>query len=145
MSVVAVGSRIFLGIVGLSSGALVAGGVVALMVGLGIIRRFVGISHTAVHAALYETFICLGGVAGNLLTVYLPVVPLGRLGLAVTGVFFGVFVGGWIMALAELLNVFPVFSRRLGLTKGKSWIVISLALGKSLGSLMEFYLRWGKK
>ena len=46
--------------------------------------------------------------------------------------------------LAELLHVFPVFLRRLGVTKGKSLIVISLAAGKMLGSLLGFWMRWGK-
>ena len=140
-----VGSKVFLGFVGIASGSLVAGGVVALMVGLGIIRRFVGISHTAVHARIYETAICLGGIIGSLITVYFPQIPAGPIGLLIMGLFFGVFVGGWIMALAELLNVFPVFSRRLQLTKGRSWVVISLALGKILGSLLQFYMGWGKK
>lgn len=139
------GSRILLAIIGASGGALVAGGVVALIIGLGIVRRFVGISHTAVHVGVYETAICLGGVWGNLMTVYAPQFPVGQAGLLVMGLFFGIFVGGWIMALAEMLNVFPVFSRRLGLTKGSSWIIISLALGKITGSLLEFYLHWGKK
>lgn len=139
------GSKAFLGFVGISAGSLVAGGVVALMVGLGIIRRFVGISHTAVHVRTYESAICLGGIWGSCMTVFLPKFPVGQIGLLVTGLFFGIFVGGWIMALAELLNVFPVFARRLGLTKGKSWIIISLALGKVTGSLLEFYMRWGKK
>ncbi|MDO5345034.1 MAG: stage V sporulation protein AB [Lachnospiraceae bacterium] len=136
--------RALLGLIGFSSGALVAGGVVALTIGLGIVERFVGISHTAKSARLYESMICLGGVDGCLVTVYLPYLFLGRTGLLVTGLFSGVFVGGWIMALAELLNVFPVFIRRLGLTKGKSYLVISLALGKVLGSLLEFGMRWGK-
>lgn len=136
--------RILLAVIGLSSGALVAGGVVALTIGLGISERFIGISHTARHAKGYETSICLGGLAGSLVTVYGPGIGLGQAGLAVTGLFSGIFVGGWIMALAELLNVFPVFIRRLGITKGKSFIVISLAAGKMLGSLMEFWMRWGK-
>ena len=139
------GSRIFLAAVGFSAGALVAGGVVALIIGLGIIRRFVGISHTAVHAGIYETAICLGGIWGNIMTVFFSKLPLGWPGLLVMGLFSGVFVGGWIMALAEMLNVFPVFARRMGLTKGRSWIVIGLALGKVTGSLLEFYMRWGKK
>ena len=49
-----------------------------------------------------------------------------------------------IMALAEIVNVFPVYCRRLGITKGTSWIVIFLAIGKTLGSLFHFYMRWGK-
>lgn len=138
-------SRIFLAAVGFSAGALVAGGVVALIIGLGIIRRFVGISHTAVHAGIYETAICLGGIFGNIMTVHFPRLSLGWPGLLIMGLFSGIFVGGWIMALAEMLNVFPVFARRMGLTKGRSWIVIGLALGKVTGSLLEFYMRWGKK
>ncbi len=134
--------RVFLGVMGFSGGALVAGGVVALMVGLGIITRFIGISHTAKHAKIFETFICLGGIAGNLVTVYYPVLSFNWPGLLLLGLFSGIFVGGWIMALAELLNVFPVFTRRLNLTKGTSWIVVSLALGKTLGSLMQFYKGW---
>lgn len=141
----AAASRTFLGIVGFSSGSLIAGGVVALMVGLGIIRRFAGISHTAGHAGWYETAICLGGIWGNWMTVFFPEFLTGKTGLLIMGAFFGIFVGSWIMALAELLNVYPVFARRLGLTKGNSWIVLSLALGKIAGSLLEFYLRWGKK
>lgn len=138
------GKKALLGIVGFSSGALVAGGVVALMVGLGIIRRFVGISHTAKQTGWYETAICLGGIWGNWMTVFLPAFPAGLIGLIVMGAFFGAFVGGWIMALAELLNVFPVFARRLGVVKGKSWIILGLAAGKMIGSLLGFYMRWGK-
>ena len=48
------------------------------------------------------------------------------------------------MALAELLNVFPVFARRLGIVKGKSWVMIALAFGKTAGSLLLFAMRWGK-
>ena len=131
-------------IVGFSSGFLVAGGVVALMVGLGITRRFAGITHTAVHARLYETMIVLGGIGGNLLTVYQPVLGWGRICPAAVGLFSRIFVGGWILALAELLNVFPVFARRLGIVKGKSWVMIALALGKTAGSLLLFAMRWGK-
>ena len=61
-----------------------------------------------------------------------------------SGLFSGIFVGGWILALAELLNVFPVFVRRLGIVKGKSWVMIALALGKTAGSLLLFAMRWGK-
>lgn len=139
-----ISGKIMLGIMGFSAGALVAGGVVALMVGLGIIRRFIGISHMAKQTGWYETAICLGGVWGCWMTVFGPHFPAGSLGLLVMGVFFGVFVGGWIMALAELMNVFPVFARRLGLVKGKSWIILGLALGKIVGSLLGFYMRWGK-
>ena len=42
------------------------------------------------------------------------------------------------MALAEVINVFPVYCRRLGITKGLSWIVIAMAAGKLIGSMVIF-------
>lgn len=57
-------------VVGLSGGFVIAGGVIALMVGLGIITRFVGITHTAKHVKGYETAILAGAIFGNLLTVH---------------------------------------------------------------------------
>lgn len=130
---------------GFSSGFIVAGGVVALMVGLGIITRFIGISKTAKHIAGVEDAILLGAVLGTVLTTYDLRLPVGVWILGIFGLFMGIFVGGWIMALAEVVNVFPVYFRRMGITKGASWVVITLAVGKTLGSLAQFYMRWGKE
>lgn len=135
--------QIWIIIIGFSAGFIVAGGVVALMIGLGIITRFVGVTHTAKHVRLYENAILLGTIAGTILTVFEVHLVLGSWILALGGFFMGIFVGGWILALAEVINVFPVYSRRLGITKGFSWIIIAIAAGKVLGSLMHFYLRWG--
>ena len=135
-------AQILLGIIGLSSGFIVAGGVIALMVGLGIITRYAGITHTGSKSQIYENFILLGALAGNMMTVYKISVPLGNIGLGVMGLCFGIFVGGWIMALAEIVNIFPVFSRRLGLVKGMSILVISIALEKITGSMIHFYKGW---
>jgi stage V sporulation protein AB len=136
--------KLLSGVTGFSAGFIVAGGVVAMMVGLGIITRFVGISHTAAHVKGYEDAILLGALAGNILTTFDISVPIGAWILALGGIFTGVFVGGWILALAEIINVFPVYCRRLGITKGLSWIVVSMAIGKTAGSLLLFYMRWGK-
>ena len=57
-------------------------------------------------------------------------------------VFFGIFLGGWILALAEIAKVFPVFIRRLKLTQGMSLVIISIAVGKSLGSLLYYAQGW---
>ena len=123
--------------------SVIAGGVIALMVGLGIITRFVGITHTAKHVKEYETAILAGAIFGNLLTVHQIRIPLGIFGLVLMGVLFGIFVGGWILALAEIVNIFPIFARRIGITKGYSLIVIAIAVGKTAGSLYHFYRRWG--
>lgn len=134
--------QILLGIIGLSSGFIVAGGVMALSVGLGIFTRYAGITHTGKHVRLYEDAVLLGGIAGDIMTVYKVSVPLGSIGLAVMGVCFGIFVGSWILALAEIVNIFPVFFRRMGVTKGTSLVILAIAAGKVVGSLLHFYMRW---
>jgi stage V sporulation protein AB len=136
--------EILSGVTGFAAGFIVAGGVVAMVIGLGIITRFVGISHTAVHVKSYEDAVLLGALAGNILTTFDVSLPIGAWILAFGGVFIGAFVGGWILALAEIINVFPVYCRRLGITKGLSWIVVAIAIGKTAGSLVHFYMRWGR-
>lgn len=134
--------QILLGLIGLSSGFIVAGGVMALSIGLGIFTRYAGITHTGKRVRLYEDAVLLGGIAGDIMTVYKISVPLGIVGLAVMGLCFGIFVGSWILALAEIVNIFPVFFRRAGVTKGTSLIILAIAAGKVLGSLLHFYMRW---
>lgn len=135
--------QLLLTVTGFASGFIVAGGEVALMIGLGIITRFIGISHTAKYVKIYEGAILFGAVAGTIVTVFDVRILLGVWILAVGGLFMGIFVGGWIMALAEIINVFPVYSRRLGITRGFGLIIITIAAGKVLGSLLHFYMRWG--
>lgn len=134
--------KIFLGWIGFCGGCLVAGGIVALMVGLGILSRFIEISHTSKHARLYEDCILFGGIGGTLVTVYPMIVPFGRVGIAILGICSGIYVGGWIMALAEVIHVFPVFFRRIGLIKGTGLIIFAVAVGKTVGSMFHFFMRW---
>ena len=128
---------------GFSAGFIVSGGVVALMIGLGVIVRFIGITHTAFRIRYYENAILLGAVCGNLITIFSFQWKLSEVLLIPAGLFMGMFVGGWILALAEVINIFPVYCRRLGIVKGISWIVITIAVGKVLGSLLHFYMQWG--
>ena len=131
-----------LGVIGFSSGLAVAGGVIALLIGLGVLSRYAGLTRTASYLWLYEDTVLLGGIFGNWLTVYHPSCPLGGVALAVLGLFFGIFVGSWIMALAEIINMFPILARRIGLVKGMSIVAAAIAAGKTLGSLWHFFQRW---
>ncbi|MFR7718702.1 MAG: stage V sporulation protein AB [Lachnospiraceae bacterium] len=79
-----------------------------------------------------------------ILTVYEVSLPFGNWVLVIAGVFMGTFVGGWIMALAEIVNVFPVYCKRLGITKGTSWIVIFWQLGRRLEACSIFICGGGK-
>ena len=112
------------------------------LIGLSIVPRYAGITHTGKHILLYEDITLLGIVCGNLFFLYGWHIPGGTFTLLLYGLFSGIFLGGWIMALAEMADVFPIFSRRIKLTNGIRWVVIAVAFGKALGSLYYFYKRW---
>ena len=127
-------------IVGLSGGFVIAGGVIALMVGLGIITRFVGITHTAKHVKGYETAILAGAIFGNLLTVHQIRIPLGIFGLVLMGVLFGIFVGGWIGQ--AILN----YGDMLGLEKdiAASWCSLILIFVSVILTGLNIYPKLAK-
>ena len=134
-----------LAFVGFAGGLVIAGGAVAFIISLGIIPRYAGITRTADKVRLYEDCSMLGAVLGNLLYLYGNFgggLPLGRPGLVVFGIFSGIFLGSWIIALGEVVNVFSVLIRRLRLTRGLGLIILAIAAGKTLGSLIFFWKGW---
>ena len=131
--------QIGMAVIGFGGGMIAAGGMVALLIGLGITPRFAGITHTADRILLYEDFTMLGAVAGNVLQLYEPSLAVGKIGLAVYGLGAGMFLGAWILALAEMVDVFPIAIRRLKIKVGVPWIILTVAAAKICGSLLYFY------
>ena len=131
--------QIGMAIVGFGGGMIAEGGMVALLIGLGITPRFAGITHTADRILLYEDFTMLGAVAGNVLQLYEPSLAVGKIGLAVYGLGAGMFLGAWILALAEMVDVFPIAIRRLKIKVGVPLIIVTVAAAKICGSLLYFY------
>jgi len=134
--------QILMAVVGTSAGFAVAGGIFALIIALGVVARFAGRTHTAKYIFLYEDVVALGGILGNLVSVYGFPIPVGTLGAGIFGTFTGIFVGVWAMALTEILNIIPIFTRRIALRRGMELIVFCMALGRTLGALLFFVKRW---
>lgn len=128
-------------LIGISGGCVVAAGVFAFITMIGIFPRFAGRTHTAPHIYLYETMVIWGGIIGNLIIVFDIHVPISIVGLALFAFFSGVYVGCLAIALAEVLNVFPIFVKRANMTCGLPWIVLFLALGKCFGSFYQLYMK----
>lgn len=131
--------QIFLGILGLSAGFAVAGGLFALLIALGVISRFAGKTHTADYIFYYEDATAIGGILGTIISIYQFPVPVGMAGVALFGLFTGIFTGAWAMALTEIVDAIPIFSRRIRLKTGMPWVIWSMALGRSLGALIYYY------
>ena len=136
--------QILMGALGATAGFVIASGVVAFIITIGVIPRYAGITGTAPSICWYEECCMLGAVAGNVLYLWQGRIPLHAPGLAIYGLFAGIFLGRWIIALGEVVDLFAIFARRTGLTRGIQWIILSMALGKSLGSLWFFYQGWAR-
>ena len=133
---------LWLGFLGICFGIVVASGAAAFIISLGIVPRYAGITRTAQNVRLYEDCSMLGAFLGNVLFLYSGRLSLGNAGLAIYGVFAGVFLGSWIIALGEVVNIFSIMARRIGITKGIGLIIIVMAVGKTLGSLLFFWKGW---
>ena len=125
-------------LVGLSAGAAASAGVFALITVIGILPRWAGHTRTARHVSLYEWSVILGGTAGNLIFLLQPSLPGKEILEAADGLFMGIFVGGLIMSLAEVLDVFPILLRRGRIQSGIPWMVLSIGIGKMLGAYLYF-------
>ena len=129
-------------LIGLSAGSIVAGGLFGFVVSLGIVSDFADRTGTADRIGLYEDAVAVGGILGNLVLLYdIPLTAISPL-MGVFGIFSGVFVGCWALALAEVLNVFPIFLRRINVTKGIGFVILGIAIGKVLGALVYFFFGW---
>ncbi len=134
--------QVMLGIIGLSAGMIVSGGLFAFIVSLGVVSDFADRTHTGDKILLYEDAIALGGIAGNILFLYEIPIATSSILVGLIGLFAGAFVGCWSMALAEVLNVFPIFVRRVKLIRCVPYILLSIAIGKGVGAFLYFVKGW---
>lgn len=138
-------SHFFLAFIGLSAGLAVSAGTFALIISLRIVPRIIGKGHSANRIILFENMIILGGICGTVVTVYPSLMlPFGSPFLILYGLLSGIQVGCLVMALAEIMNVFPIMFRRFGLKMGLQWVIASMAVGKTLGGLWYFYKQIGQ-
>ena len=122
-------------LIGLGAGFIVAGGVVAFISIIGIIPIMAYRTKTSHYMMWYENMIILGIILGSILSWWDILIPVGIGVTAVLTFAYGIFIGVLIIALAEVLDVIPIFNRRIKIRKGISYIIIALALGKLVGSL----------
>ena len=140
--------RLFLAFAGFSAGGVTAAGVFAFLAMIGVFPRLIGKTGTGRHICLYETALIIGGIAGNVSNILEYPVRLGegmpgQLILGTAGLAVGIFVGCLVMSLAETLKALPTISRRIRLAVGLQYVILSVALGKTVGALVYFAERFG--
>lgn len=151
--------QIFLGVCGFSFGLLSSAGVFTVLASVGLIPRFAGKMHVAKKVFALEEAVVFGTIIGGIVSVFDKYMDIGswvvahRLFggdteliwrwiavsfLALGGFFAGMFVGCLALAIAEMLDSIPIFSRRIGFRHGLGIAVAAVALGKLTGSLLYF-------
>ncbi|MBE5951176.1 MAG: stage V sporulation protein AB [Lachnospiraceae bacterium] len=126
--------NVLLAMIGLGGGMLVAGGLFAFLVTVGVVTRLAAGTKTAKFVMLYEDMALLGGAIGNIAYVYGAGLPTGVVGFALYGISSGIFTGCLAAALAEVINMLPVLSERLNMKKGMAVVMVAFAIGKLVGA-----------
>lgn len=135
-------TNILLALIGGCLGSVVASGTLALIIALGIVVRYVRLTKTPHKIALYEDCALLGTLAGAVWGLGQFSIGLGMFGVIVYGFFSGFFLGGWIVALGEVINVYAIMLRRFKIQKGIGWIFFVMAIGKMIGTLVFYGKGW---
>ncbi len=126
---------------GLCFGVTVSAGIFAFITMLDIVPRLAHRTGTAPHLYGFENAIIAGGTFGNILSLFIRNFPVTQAGLAIFGVFSGVFIGCLAMALAESLRVIPIFVKRLKMRKGLPAVLLAIALGKLVGTTLQYFYK----
>lgn len=130
--------------VGLCGGVGVAAGTFAFLLVIRVIPRMVqkaklehkiiSVENTVIRGILFGTVLSLFSWKRKWLFDL-----LGRAMLTIFGVSAGIFVGCLAVALAEILDTFPIFFRRIHLKEDYcELLVFAMAMGKMIGSLFFF-------
>ncbi|MDQ0233578.1 stage V sporulation protein AB [Metabacillus malikii] len=125
-------------IIGLSGGLVVGSGYVAFLAVLGIIPRLTQLTKTYKFIQVYELAIILGTVIVGWMSLRNTVLFQSEYWLIPIGLFCGVFVGMLAAALTEVLNVFPILAKRVGLGDKILILLMAIVLGKIVGSLFHW-------
>ena len=133
--------NIGLAVIGFSSGFTVAAALFALIATIGVLSRLAQVTHSARHIRWYEVCFMAGGIIGNVLYVYQWTIPVGlSVMMGAFGLFIGIYVGCFIGALAEVVNVFPILFHRLRIRQGLKAFIWAIALGKAVGGIIDFFV-----
>lgn len=129
-------------IAGFSGGLIVGVGISAFLTILGIITRLVNITKTSSFLKVYKWSIITGAFLSSLFYFcewHLPFFK-GTISIFIVGLVMGVFIGMITSALAEVIDVIPLISIKLGVTKWVYVFIYILMAAKVVGSILYWSL-----
>ena len=132
-----------------SSGIGVAAGTFAFLLVIRVRPRMLQKAGLEQKVIYIENMVVKGVLFGTLFSLFFwkkkwLFALLGRALLTIFGISAGIFNGCIAVALAEILDTFPIFFRRLHLNEGLiDSLLLVMAIGKMVGSLFYFVMGYG--
>ena len=125
--------HIFMAGLATACGIAVSAGTFAFLLVIGVIPRMIKRCNFGERILMVENTVILGVLTGAVFSVveWKAQLPYPWL------------VGCIAVALAEILNTFPILFRRLYINRGLSGVMIAMALGKMAGSFYYFFFGYG--
>ncbi|HLQ97517.1 MAG TPA: stage V sporulation protein AB [Candidatus Dormibacteraeota bacterium] len=127
-------------IIGFSGGLAVGSGFIAFLSVLGIIPRLTQLSKTKHLLTVYSACVVIGSIFGTFLSFTNIYWNLPLVILIIWGGFHGIFNGMLAAALTEILNVFPILSKRVRMKQYLFWLLMAIVFGKVFGSLFQWII-----
>lgn len=132
--------QILLVLISISGGLTVGGALAAFITLLNLLARLVQLTESKRYEKLYECVFSIGSFLAILIYFSDFSLRLSSITISLIGLFIGIFIGLFSSALAEVLNVIPLISKKLKIKKELKYIIVSLILGKVMGSLYFWIL-----
>ena len=126
-----------------SGGLVVSAGLFALLTTIRVANRMLHFTKTRDNLYLVEEIMAIGAIVGNVIFVFDVHTGLGLFAGSVYAIFAGAFSGCVVIALAEVIKAIPIFVRRVRISTGLGYVVVALAVGKVLGSLLDAFILTG--
>ncbi|MGI6706968.1 MAG: stage V sporulation protein AB [Clostridia bacterium] len=126
----------FCSVIGFSGGIIVGGGIIAFLTVLGVVSRLMHITSIYDNTFILSWIVLFGALTGCIISIFTYTTQLPQIVSVGFGMVMGIFVGLLASALAEVINVIPIFADRMNVADYVHILIIVLALGKVIGSLI---------
>jgi stage V sporulation protein AB len=124
--------------IGFAGGLAVGSGFVAFLTVLGIIPRLTQLTKTMKMIHYYEFAVITGALTGGFISLNNYTMHISPFVLVPIGLASGVFIGLLAAALTEVLNVFPILAKRIGIEGKIVILIMAIVFGKIFGSLFHW-------
>lgn len=125
-------------LIGFSSGVIIGGAFIALLTVLGVISRLIQLSKSWQMIHAYSVALLLGTLFGTFISFTDITWDQPVITLLFWGAIHGIFNGMLAAALIEILQVFPLLSKRVGMEKYILFLLTAIIFGKIFGSLFQW-------